>query len=52
MGRFRDARQAYERALALDAGAADAQTNLARLPAIEFTRLGARHEPSPVVVKP
>jgi hypothetical protein len=48
MGRFRDGRKAYERALALDAGASYAHSNLTRLPASENSRIGARHEPSPL----
>jgi len=47
-GRFRDARRAYERALALDRDATYALTNLTRLPAIEHAR-AARRDPSSVV---
>ena len=46
MSRIGEARRAYERALALDEGATYASTNLARLPAIQHTRAGARPEPS------
>jgi protein O-GlcNAc transferase len=46
MGRVGEARRAYERALALDDSATYASTNLARLPAIQHTRAGARPEPS------
>jgi tetratricopeptide (TPR) repeat protein len=48
-GRFRDARRAYERALALDRGATYALTNLTRLPAVEHARAGIQRDPSPVV---
>jgi Flp pilus assembly protein TadD len=47
-GRFRDARRAYERALALDRDATYALTNLTRLPAIEHAR-AARRDPSSAV---
>jgi len=46
MSRIGEARRAYEHALALDEGATYASTNLARLPAIQHARAGARPEPS------
>jgi tetratricopeptide (TPR) repeat protein len=51
-GRFRDARRAYERALAIDKGADYALTNLARLPAIEYGRAGRRRDAAPAVTHP
>ena len=48
-GRFRDARRAYDRALALDRGATYALANLTRLPAVEHGRAGAPRDSSPMV---
>ena len=52
MGRFQEARRAYEHALALDAGANYASTNLTRMTALEDAAAQSRREPLPAVVKP